>query len=414
MERMSCGMHIDMANILTDDQYDAVSRMHNGCILCGDVGTGKSRTALYYYFKECGGSYRDGKFVKMSTPLPLHIITTARKRDTFEWDKELNLLLLSRFDQNGPQIIVDSWNNIAKYKDVRRCFFIFDEQRLVGSGAWVKAFYQIAKNNKWILLSATPGDKWMDYVAVFVANGYFRNRSEFIRYHVVQKAWVNHFEVDHYVNEGMLIKMRSRLLVDLEDKREAVEHHETVWVTYDPFVYKKIFKERMNIWTNEPIANASELCYDLQKVVNSDPSRIEMVLTIFEKCNRAIIFYNYDFELDILKAAYFGDGVVVAEWNGHKHEPVPETEKWVYLVQFTAGCEGWNCISTNTIIFYSQNYSYKKLKQACGRINRLTTPYSDLYYYHLKSHASIDLAIGRALENKKDFNNRKFLDKYSK
>lgn len=402
-----------MPNILSDDQYDAVERMRNGCILCGDVGTGKSRTALYYYFKGCGGSFRDGKFVPMTKPKDLYIITTARKRDTHEWDSELSLLLLKREDQNGPKIVVDSWNNIAKYKEVKDSFFIFDEQRLVGSGAWVRSFHRIARFNNWILLSATPGDKWMDYVAVFVANGFFRNKTEFVQNHVIQKAWVNHFEVDHYVNEGRLIRLRERILVDLEDKREAVEHHMDVYVQYDPFVYKSIFKERMNIWTNEPIANASEMCYDLQKVVNSDPSRIEAVLEIFEKCTRAIIFYNYDFELEILKNSFWGPDVWVSEWNGHVHQPVPDTERWVYLVQYTAGCEGWNCITTNTIIFYSQNYSYKKLKQACGRINRLTTPYKDLYYYHLKSRAGIDVAISRALSEKKDFNKRRFFDSFA-
>lgn len=402
-----------MENPLSNDQYEAVEKMRNGCILCGDVGTGKSRTALYYYFTQNGGSFKDGKYEYMNNhPKDLYIITTARKRDTFEWDKELSLFLLSRESSvYAHKIVVDSWNNIVKYKDVKGAFFIFDEQRLVGTGTWVKAFYRIARFNEWILLSATPGDKWMDYVAVFVANGFFRNISEFKANHVVAKPYVNHFEVDHYINEGRLIRLRNKILVDLEDRREAVEHHETVFVTYDPFVYKRIFKDRMNIWKNEPIANASELCYDLMRVVNSDPSRIEAVLEIFEKCTRAIIFYNFDYELDILRSAYWGEGVEIAEWNGHKHQSIPDTKKWVYFVQYTAGAEGWNCITTNTIIFYSQTYSYKKLKQACGRINRLTTPYKDLYYYHLKSRASIDLAIARALNEKKEFNKRKFFDK---
>ena len=168
-------------------------------------------------------------------------------------------------------------------------------------------------------------------------------------------------------------------------------------------------RNRWNIWDNCPIANAAEMCYSLRKIVNSDVSRQVAVLEIVEKNPRVIIFYNFDYELEILKSLYYGKKVKVAEWNGHKHEPIPESDHWVYLVQYTAGCEGWNCIKTDTIIFFSQNYSYKVMIQASGRIDRLNTPYKDLYYYHLKSRSGIDLAISRALSEKKKFNETKFI-----
>ena len=347
----------------------------------------------------------------MKEPKDLYIITTAKKRDACEWEKDLSYFLLSPHpDANlyKNKIVIDSWNNIGKHSDVSDAFFIFDEQRLVGSGAWVKAFYKIAKNNRWILLSATPGDTWQDYIPVFVANGFYKNKTEFIREHVIYSRFTKYPKIDRYVNTGRLIRLRNKLLVDMDFERKTIAHHEDVYVDYDILLYKDLMRNRWNIWTEEPFKTASELCLGLRRVVNSSESRQIAVLEIFEKHPRVIIFYSFDYERDILLNLYYGDDVQVAEWSGHKHQEVPIGEKWVYLVQYTAGCEGWNCITTDTIIFYSQHYSYKVMAQASGRIDRLNTPYTDLYYYHLKSRSGIDIAISRALREKKQFNERKF------
>ena len=396
---------------LYDYQLKAIKQMRNGCILCGGVGSGKSRTALGYYFKENGGGL--GKeYIPMKNPQNLYIITTARKRDTLEWEGDMcPFLLSSNPDVNiySNEVIVDSWNNIGKYKDVRNAFFIFDEQRLVGNGAWVKSFLTISKFNKWILLSATPGDSWSDYIPVFIANGFYKNRTEFTREHIVYSRFTKYPKVDKYINTGRLIRLRNRILVDMDFERKTISHHEDVNCEYDIYAYKSIIKNRWNPWTNAPIVNAAELCYSLRKIVNSDDSRQASLLELLEEHPRAIIFYNFDYELEILKDIYYCEDVQIAEWNGHKHQEIPRGDKWVYLVQYTSGCEGWNCITTDTIIFYSQNYSYKVLKQAEGRIDRLNSPYRDLYYYHLKSRSGIDLAISKSLKQKKKFNEGKFI-----
>ena len=396
---------------LYDYQLKAIKQMRNGCILCGGVGSGKSRTALGYYFKENGGGL--GKeYIPMKNPQNLYIITTARKRDTLEWEGDMcPFLLSSNPDVNiySNEVIVDSWNNIGKYKDVRNAFFIFDEQRLVGNGAWVKSFLTISKFNKWILLSATPGDSWSDYIPVFIANGFYKNRTEFTREHIVYSRFTKYPKVDKYINTGRLIRLRNRILVDMDFERKTISHHEDVNCEYDIYAYKSIIKNRWNPWTNAPIVNAAELCYSLRKIVNSDDSRQASLLELLEEHPRARIFYNFDYELEILKDIYYGEDVQIAEWNGHKHQEIPRGDKWVYLVQYTSGCEGWNCITTDTIIFYSQNYSYKVLKQAEGRIDRLNSPYRDLYYYHLKSRSGIDLAISKSLKQKKKFNEGKFI-----
>ena len=401
---------------LRDYQLEAIGKMKNGCILNGGVGSGKSLTSLSYYYLQNGGSleFLSGKdYIPMpNLPKDLYIITTARKRDTFEWEGEMSHFLLSTHEELNKydnKVIVDSWNNIQKYKDVENAFFIFDEQRVVGSGAWVKAFLKIAKQNQWILLSATPGDTWSDYIPVFIANGFYKNKTEFMREHAVFSRFSKYPKIEKYIGTGRLIRQRREILVDMKFERETVQHHYDIYVTYDNKLYKDVMKRRWDIWNDEPIVNASGLCYALRKIVNSHESRSTKLLELFETHQKMIVFYNFDYELEILKSLYFGEGVIVAEWNGHKHEPTPTGNQWVYLVQYTAGAEGWNCITTDTIVFYSLNYSYKIMHQSAGRIDRLNTPYKDLHYYYLKSRSGIDLAIERALNDKRKFNESSFI-----
>lgn len=394
-----------MAVPLYDYQWDAIERMENGNILCGGVGSGKSRTSIAYYFcKECGGELR-GRVRQMKEPKDLYIITTARKRDTLEWEGELAPFGLP----DTVKTKVDSWNNIQKYIDISDAFFIFDEQRVVGSGAWVKAFLKIAKKNHWILLSATPGDTWTDYIPVFLANGFYKNKTEFLQEHVVFSRFSKYPKVERYLGQARLLRLRDKILVKMDYTRPTHAHHETIEVGYDRMLYKDIMSRRWNIYKDEPIVNAAELCYVARQGINSDASRVQAVLDIFQDHPKLIIFYNYDYELEILRNIPYGDGVMVMEWNGHKHEPLPVGDRWIYLVQYTAGAEGWNCIDTDTIVFYSLNYSYKIMVQSAGRIDRMNTPFTDLYYYRLRSSAPLDLAISRALKKKKNFNESRFL-----
>jgi hypothetical protein len=397
---------------LYDYQLEAVNQMKNGCILCGGVGSGKSRTSLAYYYKEHGGVIGADEYIEMKEPRDLYIITTARKRDTLEWEFELTYFLLStnpelNFYKN--KVVVDSWNNIKKYSKVTGAFFIFDEQRVVGSGTWVKAFLKLANRNKWILLSATPGDQWSDYIPVFVANGFYKNRTEFKEKHMVYTYYGGYPKLDRYVNTRKLERYREQLLVKMDFRRPTTAHHEDIYVMYDTSAYRQAGKNRWDPFKNEPIQQASGLCYVWRRIVNTDYSRQVALLEIFEKHPKMIVFYSFNYERDILLNLYYGEDVEIAEWSGHKHEPVPTGKTWVYLVQYTSGAEGWNCITTDTVVFYSQHYSYKVMQQAAGRIDRLNTPYRDLYYYHLKTRSGIDRAISKALDEKKNFNEKKYV-----
>lgn len=403
-------------------QRDALDRIRNGCILHGGVGSGKSRTSLAYYYIRNGGVIKpiDDKWVKLSTkmngPRDLYIITTAKKRDTLEWDGEMTPFLLSTNPEVSyykNKVIVDSWNNIGKYKDIRGAFFIFDEQRVVGSGAWVKAFLKIAKFNQWILLSATPGDTWSDYIPVFIANGFYRTRTEFKEQHIIYRPFTKFPQIDHYVNTGRLIRLRDRILIDMNFERNTVQHHEFIETSYDKAAYRNILKMRWNPWRDAPIETPGEFCQCLRRVVGEATSRQLAILELFEQHPKMIVFYNFDYERELI-LNMFSQMVDVAEWSGHKHQPVPTSDSWVYLVQYNAGAEGWNCITTDTIVFYSENYSYKMMEQASGRIDRMNTKFVDLWYYHLTSKSSIELAIRRALVAKKQFNETRFVGRYQR
>lgn len=404
---------------LSQDQMNAIHQMHNGCILCGDVGSGKSRTALgYYLFKVCQGSVplmvdnqRADNYKEMKYPRDLFIITTAKKRDSGEWEKECYDYSLDDSGIFPVSVKVDSWNNIKKYKDVYSSFFIFDEQRVVGSGEWVKTFLNITRKNQWVLLSATPGDIWTDYIPVFVANGFYKNKSEFTRKHCIYRPFSNYPQIDRFVGIRELERHRESILVPLKDRRHTIRNKIDIWVSYDKELYKTVWRDRWNPYDDEPIQETGKLCYLLRRVTNSHPERIAQVDEILQKHDKIIIFYNHNYELEILidYLSMRSDTFSFAQWNGKKHEDIPNTNKWVYLVQYRAGSEGWNCIETNCIIFYSQEYSYRITEQACGRIDRVNTPYKNLYYYYIRSRSPIDMAIYKTLLEKREFNERKFI-----
>lgn len=400
---------------LYDFQMAAVKKARNGCIFNGGVGSGKSRTGLFYYFKEQGGWIEGSNYTPMKNPRDLYIITTAMKRDKKEWDGELSWFRLStnpELNYYDNKVVVDSWNNIKKYVDVSGAQFIFDEDHLTGSGAWVKSFLKIAKRNNWIILSATPADTWIEYWAVFVANGFYKNKTEFQREHVIYSRYTKYPQIDRYINIQRLERLRDRILIDMTFQRHTKPHHEDVYCSYDIQFYKDVFKKRWDPYKDEPIQQASSLCYILRRIVNSDESRQATLLELLEDHPKAIIFYNFDYERDILLNLGYAEGTEIAEWSGHAHQPIPTSKRWVYLTQYTAGCEGWNTITTDTVIFYSQNYSYKVMTQAAGRVDRLNTKFIDLYYYHLKSRSGIDLAISKALKEKKAFNENRWVSSW--
>ena len=388
---------------LQPHQSEALKQMGNGKILWGGVGTGKSRVAMAYY-------------VKKESPRPIYVITTAKKRDSLDWQGEAAAFAIGLQEDETLHgvLTIDSWNNLHKYSKVNGAFFIFDEQRVVGRGKWVKSFLKVARKNRWILLSATPGDTWLDYIPVFVANGLYRNRTDFCAQHVIWKPYVKYPMVERYVNVNTLVKHRNNLLVRMRYARETVRHTKMVYTDYNVDLMETITKKRWNPWLNRPIRDAGELFGLMRRVVNSDPSRVRAVEGLLKAHKRLIVFYNFNYELEALRELGLGlidrgeTEIQVAEWNGHKHQDLPRSEHWLYLVQFIAGSEGWNCIDTDAMCFYSFTPSYKKWAQSFGRIDRMNTPFIDLFYYVLRSTHLIDTAMYRSLRAKKDFNHNTF------
>lgn len=452
-------------------QVEAVSKMRNGCILYGGVGVGKTITSLAYYFERvCGG--RVNKWGSMTTPKDVYVITTAKVRDTKSFEIQaahFGVHTDRSISMNGVKITVDSWNNLKKYVEVKDAFFIFDEQRVVGYGAWSRAFIRVARANEWVLLSATPGDTWMDYIPVFIANGWYKHKTDFLDQHVIWTPRVKYPKVLRYQNVGVLVKRRNEVLVHMPLERHTTRHPVDIWCDYDEELFEKVVKKKWHVYESRPLRDASELFSVMRKVVNSDSSRLRAIQDLLSTHPRVIVFYNFDYELEMLRqlgesmsqnpiAMRCGcqekqtSSVVprsgsksptdsspsplrsscdsctesstsksktgrkpgseptgtfsVAEWNGHRHQEIPKTDRWMYLVQYRAGAEGWNCIETDAIAFYSQTYSYRDWWQAHGRIDRINTPFEDLWYYHLVSRSIIDKAIRKALKAKKSFNER--------
>lgn len=391
---------------LYDHQKRAIEKLKPGSVLVGGVGSGKTLTALVYFFeKVCGGKTpqsNDNTYIPRRIEKDLYVITTAKKRDSFDWEKEAANLPLKI-------AAVDSWNNITKYVGIKDAFFIFDEQRLVGNGVWVKSFLKIVKNNQWILLSATPADTWMDLVPLFIANGFYKNRSEFLRRHVVYSRFSKFPKVERYLEVSRLIALRDSILINMHFKRNTVSHEINVICNFSKEKQRQLITDRWNIFDQEPVRDVSQLCYLLRKLVNSDIDRLVKLNELYARHKKIVIFYNFNYELEILRKFSHDNGIPCSEWNGHKHEPIMETDSWLYLVQYASGAEGWNCTETDTIVFYSQNYSYRIMIQAAGRIDRLDTKYIDLYYYKFISTSIIDLSIDKALKNKQTFNEHRFM-----
>lgn len=373
---------------LYSHQEEALGLLQSGKVLVGGVGSGKSRVGASWALSQADES-------------KIIVITTARKRDSLEWEGEFAAL-----GADFEEVTIESWNNISKFDDCCLNVFIFDEQRVVGSGAWVKSFLKIAENNQWIMLSATPGDVWLDYVPLFIANGYYKNRTEFAERHIVWDRFAKYPKVKKYLDEGLLEARRRKILVPMPAERHTRRNRSYIPMEYDKEMYESIAKKRVDPWTEEPYRNAAGVCYGLRKCVNSDRSRVDHIRLVARKRKKLIVFYNFNYERDILLE--LRDEFNVAEWNGHNHEPIPSTDSWVYLVQYTAGAEGWNCVETDTIVFYSLNYSWKILEQAEGRIDRINTPFTDLHYFYFFSESGIDSAIQKAVQEKGVFNERIF------
>lgn len=382
---------------LKPKQFEACGKLKNGSILMGGVGSGKTFTSIFWAASQYGASF----FTKDK---PLIVITTAMKRDLIELGKDKPDWQSSLEACGITNYIVDSWQNIEKYQHITDSVFIFDEQRVVGYGKWGKAFIRTCwKNNKWILLSATPGDVWMDYMTIFIANKFYRNKTDFTSRHVVWDPYVKFPKVKKYIGTAVLEKYRNQIVVPMEDDRDTTRHRDYLYAEYDAVMLKDLADTRWNPFTDEPILNIAEYTQLVRRIVNTSQDRIRLAEKYITEHDKTIVFYNFNYELEILRDICERNNLLYKEWNGNKHEHIPQEDSWVYLVQYTAGAEGWNCITTDNILFYSVNYSYRKMEQAEGRIDRSNTPFKDLYYIYLTSLAKVDKDILKAVKDKKRF-----------
>jgi hypothetical protein len=346
---------------LMEHQLDAVNNLGNGKVLWGVTGSGKSAVVLEYYMRN-------------EAPRPIIVITTAKKRDSLDWYGEAAKFGVSvepQFSRAGA-ITVDSWNNIKNYRGVVGAFFVFDEQRVVG-------------------------------------HGYYTNITDFKLQHVVYEPFTTFPKVKMYLDESRLEKLRNDVLVEMPYQAYTKRVKNYMPVSYDKDLFDQVWDKRWHVYEDRPLKDAAERWRVGRRVVNSDQSRVEFIWDLIHKGvhDKVIVFYNFDYELEILRG--LADMFVVAEWNGHRKNLVPDEGPWIYLVQYNSGAEGWNCTTANAMVFYSMTYSYRTFIQAQGRIDRLDTPFKTLYYYVLVADCITDKAVKRALDQKKNFNERRFV-----
>lgn len=369
-------------------QRDAVDRMHDGCVLLGRTGSGKTMTALGYW-------------LKVHAQQDLYVVTTPAKRDAMEWEGDS-----AKLGQYLPPERVVSWNKIKDFEYLESAFVVFDEQRVSGSGKWVKSFLKIAKSNDWILLSATPGDVWIDWLPLFIANGFYRTRTQFTDRHVIWDPHTRYPRIKRYIEEDRLERCQEAICVYLASPNPISRMVHDELVSYDSRKYAEVTRKRWNPFEVRPMMDAGELCRVQRRIVLENVCREEALERLLKGHPRALVFYSYNYELEAIKAVCERLGRSYGQRNGHRHDPVPVSkEPWVYIVQYQSA-DAWNCISTNIAILYSLPYSWRQQEQAMGRIDRMNTPFDELHYYRLMTDSTIDNAILACLDRKETFNER--------
>lgn len=345
-------------------------------------------------------------------------ITTASKRDSKDVENEM-VMWFGKESLSSYSLEVISWAALAKWtitnwNSLEDYAFVFDEVACAKAGVSSnrgRAFIQIAKQTDcWTGYTATPGDRWEDFQAYFVAAGYVKNKTAFMREFCQVQTFKGYPEIVGYYDEHILKAYWKRLTVcpDTQAMLDELpaEQHKTYHFKPSP-TYKRFLKERLDEDGNF-IDTVMGYCHYCRRLCLT-AEKLQWVSDYLSGLGtNAVFFYNYiaeGEELEKVAKKALPKGAKVWRIDG-KHHDIPTADtigKYdIVLAQYASGSESLNLQFMNHMVFVSPNYSYTTSIQARGRIKRIGQK-QNMFFWYLVCDGTIETDVYACLRGKSDF-----------
>lgn len=395
--------------ILYDSQEEVIQEIEgNSKILELGTGSGKTLISLQEYLDH-------------HSQHPLLIICPNSKFREGGWDREVAVIEKHYGVKIDYEVIPYShlwtkrkvpkkptYKTNDKLGDYKGRFIIFDEIHFVKNPTSErgKTAQLLIKNSKGFLgLSATPlSNGWEDSMNYFIMFGMAKNKTSFIREYASG--------LDHYYKpygwKGDLLSPMWEAISIFRDKHDMTDLPKlTLQDVYfkKSTRYSKILKDR--ICEDIVYDTVPKLYAGLRQYANLKHKGEYLNELLEGTSENVVVFYNFNTELDeIMKAIPKGKKVFIANGKGYS---IPQKGKWgnvknsVSVVQYQSGGTGIEMQYAYTVVFFSPTYSYQDYEQSMGRVYR-TGQEENVTAYLFKTRGTVETAIWKSLEKKKDFN----------
>lgn len=397
---------------LYEFQKKAVKALLDGKKLCiATMGAGKGSISLNW-------AHAQGK------PNVL-VITTASKRDVKtaeglnDFENEADAWF-PEWRKSLSSFQVVSWQGLAKWVNanflhLKDYAIIADEIACMKAGVSSqrgKAFLKITNQTDcWTGYTGTPGDRWIDMHAYFVATHKVKNKTEFLKRFCQMQTFRGFPEIIGY-NRTDILRGWWREIADTVDTSEMTrqlpaETHKVINFPA-PTGYKKCVQTRIHPTTGDFMDTTGKVTATLRQMCSSG-LKMRWVSDFVENLGeRAVIFYNFIEEGNLLEETIkkaLPEGAKVWRVDGSHHDvPTAETcgEHDIVITQWAAGAMGLNLQFMNHWISLSPNYSYSISTQARGRIKRIGQE-KHMNFWYLMCEDTIEEDVYKCLRNKSDF-----------